>query len=170
MTSSNEHWMTPESFLKLVYKVGTVGLDPCSHQNSYVKSNASFVYPDKDGLEESWQGYGLVFVNPPYGRKLIKWIIKCVVEAARGAEIILLIPSRTDTRGWQKWLLPTAKKICFVSGRLEFVDGRDPSAKKNKATFPSAAIYFGPNPEKFETIFSSIGTVIDGKQKKGNLT
>lgn len=160
MTSANEHWMTPELFLRLIYKFSKIGLDPCSHQNSYVKSVKTFIFPDNDGLEESWGGYGLVYCNPPYGRKLAKWIIKCVVEAARGSEIILLIPARTDTRGWQRWIFPTAKRICFVAGRLEFVDGRDPSATKNKATFPSAVIYFGPNPEKFEEIFQEIGKVI----------
>lgn len=162
MSSANEHWLTPAKLLDAVRKVGVIALDPCSHPHSSVGALESYTLP-VNGLEQSWADHkdkGLAFVNPPYGRKLLKWVVKSVIEQGRGLEVILLIPARTDTKAFHKWIFPTFKALCFVEGRLTFTDGRDPDAKQLGATFPSAVIYWGPNVDKFVDAFSSIGYVV----------
>ena len=49
-----------------------------------------------------------------------------------GAEVVLLIPARTDTRWWHEDVIK--HEVRFVKGRLKFGDG------KNSAPFPSALV------------------------------
>lgn len=74
-------------------------------------------------------------MNPPYGRAISDWIRKAFEEAQKGATVVALIPSRTDTRYWHDYVMK-AKEIRFVRGRLKFGDG------KNSAPFPSVVVVF----------------------------
>ena len=86
-----------------------------------------------NGLEMDWGNS--TFCNPPYGREIGKWTKKAVEEAEKGKTIVLLIPSRTDTRWWQNDIMK-ATEIRFIKGRLKFGNAT------NSAPFPSAlAIY-----------------------------
>lgn len=156
LTSKSEHWCTPPEFLVLVRDIDDIGLDPCSNVFSIVGAKKAFTLPKHDGLAESWQGEGLVFVNPPYGRALKHWVIKAVDEASKGAEIIMLTPARPDTKWFHEWILPTADALCFVKGRLKFIDGLT-GTKKNPATFPSLVSYWGPRADLFEAAFVDAG-------------
>jgi hypothetical protein len=86
----------------------------------------------------------MVYVNPPYGRKIKPWVQKCVNEAKRAkeesndTEIILLGPARTDTQFFQKLVCPTA----------------------SPALFPSFLAYWGPRPALFEQAFTGMGWFI----------
>jgi site-specific DNA-methyltransferase (adenine-specific) len=76
-----------------------------------------------------------VFCNPPYGRQIDAWVKKCFCAAQAGATVVLLIPSRTDTRYFHDWIYIKAE-IRFVRGRLRYGDG------PQSAPFPSLiAIY-----------------------------
>ena len=100
-----------------------------------------------DGLLQDWSGR--VWLNPPYGRELPRWIEKAVheVEAGNCELVVALIPSRTDTTVWQKFILREidteddhiarhpALRVCrFLPGRLHF------SGQKDPAPFPSAVV------------------------------
>ena len=161
LSSKNMNWQTPESFLDLVRQLDVIGLDPATTKSNPTK--AVHIYtPDEDGLSQPWTGKGLVYCNPPYGRSLPKWIKKASIEAAKGAEIIMLITARTDTKWFQEWVL-SADAVCLWKGRIVFVDP-DPNVpeekRKNPATFPSAVVYWGPRPLSFRAIFTSKGYII----------
>lgn len=161
LSSASEHWCTPPEFLDLVRQIDSIGLDPCSNIFSSVGAKKSVTLPE-DGLTLSWQGHGLVFVNPPYGRELPKWISKCVMEAIQGTEVIALTPARTDTRWFQgttESIWNTASAVCFVQGRIKFVDGRT-GQQTNPATFPSLVTYWGPRPSVFKRVFQPVGAVV----------
>lgn len=49
---------------------------------------------------------------------------------------MFLIPARTDTRWFHNIVLPHAKEIRFLRGRLKFGDA------KNSAPFPSMVVIF----------------------------
>src|SRR5262249_42668683 len=55
-----------------------------------------------DGLSLPW--HGTVFVNPPYGRAIARWIAKARGEVERGnaSKVVALIPARTDTAYWHE--------------------------------------------------------------------
>jgi site-specific DNA-methyltransferase (adenine-specific) len=78
-----------------------------------------------------------VFCNPPYGRELPKWIEKCASES-KHAKVVMLIPARTDTKAFHKFIYHKAE-IRFIKGRLKFlVDGIEGAA----APFPSMVVIF----------------------------
>jgi len=72
-----------------------------------------------------------------YGRGIGQWIQKAYESAQAGATIVMLIPSRTDTRWWHDYVMK-ASEIRFIRGRLKFGDA------KGNAPFPSAVVVFRP--------------------------
>ena len=154
LSSARGDWNTPESFLDLVRQIGNIGLDPCSNSESTVDALVSWD-KDDDGLAHSWGTVGLVYVNPPYGRQIGAWVSKCAHEAARGVEVLALVPSRTDTK-WFQDHASTAAAVCFMRGRLRFV-GAD-----NAAPFPSAVLYWGARVSRFRAVFGAVGLVVPG--------
>lgn len=58
-------------------------------------------------------------VQPAYGRELARCAAKISEQARRGAEIITLVPARTDTRWWQM-LAP--RVWCAWRGRITFLE------------------------------------------------
>lgn len=151
LSSERMDWCTPESVLEKVRQVAPIRLDPSTNADN--PTNAAVYYThETDGLSKSWAGdHGLVFVNPEYGRALKVWSEK-IVKEARGAEIIALVPSRTDTK-WFHHLADNADMICFWRGRITFVGAAHP------APFPSAVFYFGPNVARFMDKFQSAGLI-----------
>ncbi len=140
-------WQTPENVLELVRQVGPIALDPCTSAENPTGAVLFFTEED-DGLSQPWTkaAPGLVFVNPPYGRALPKWAGKCIQEAELGAEIILLVPSRTDTRWWHK--AANATTCCaFWKGRMTF------KGAPSTAPFPTCLFYFGKRWERFNEVF-----------------
>lgn len=112
MSSKDHDWETPQVlFDSLNAEFGPFDLDPCCVPET-AKCPRYFT-PDEDGLAQTWEGR--VFVNPPYGREIGKWVRKAWEEAQRGAMVVLLIPARTDTAYWHDY--------CF-RGEVRFLRGR----------------------------------------------
>jgi phage N-6-adenine-methyltransferase len=131
-SSKSNEWATPQDFFDRLDAEFHFDLDPCS-DGFNAKCEKYFTIED-DGLAQDWHPH-TVFMNPPYGRAISDWIRKAFEEAQKGATVVALIPSRTDTRYWHDYVMK-AKEIRFVRGRLKFGDG------KNSAPFPSAVVVF----------------------------
>ena len=126
-------WTTPKSlFAELNWKYKFT-LDPCCTKQSALCDKYYTI--EDDGLKQDWGGE-IVFMNPPYGREIGKWVEKAYKESLKGAVVVCLIPARTDTRYWHDYIFPYASGIKFLKGRLKFGNG------KNSAPFPSAIIEF----------------------------
>lgn len=153
-SSDRPDWNTPENVLALIRRFGVIGLDPCSNANSLVGAAEEWsLERDGDSLPKDWTGYGLIYVNPPYGSEIVPFARKMQDEGKRGAEIIALLPARTDARWWQHHIT-SARAVCFWKGRLKFLGA--PSS----APFPSALAYWGPRPERFADFFGDAGWVV----------
>lgn len=155
-TSKSEHWCTPVHVIELLKEFKDIGLDPCSNPFARVDAGHEFIFPKTDALEESWAGYGLVYCNPPYGRKLKAWTSKIREQAAAGVEIIALTPARTDTLWFHEGLIPEATALLFWKGRMKFRDGLT-GEQGDAATFPSLLTYLGPEPDKFLSVVGHKG-------------
>ena len=131
----SDAWATPQAFYTLLDREFHFTLDPCATAEN--AKCARFFTKEQDGLTKSWGGE-TVFVNPPYGH-IRAWTEKCVTEVMHGSgwgcTVVLLIPSRTDTRYWHNWVMRAAE-VRFVKGRLKF------GGSKNSAPFPSAVAVF----------------------------
>ena len=133
-SSKTGEWATPQEFFdKLDWRFGPFDLDPCANPSN--TKCANFYTETEDGLSKSWEGH-TVFVNPPYGRGIDKWIKKGYEEARKeNTRVTMLIPSRTDTKYWHDYVMK-ADEVYFVRGRLKFGDS------ENSAPFPSAVVVF----------------------------
>jgi len=153
--SDRPDWNTPESVMEIVYQFfpdGIVDLDPCSNPGSVVKSRKSFDGIDGNcGLAAEWTGS--VYVNPPYGRAINLWIEKCASHR-NDAEILALLPARTDTK-WFNCAADSCAAICFIRGRIRFL-GANASAP-----FPSCFVYWGENKTRFCGLMNPHGQVFE---------
>lgn len=146
-SSEDDSWNTPQIVLDTIKPLGVIGLDPCSNAGSIVRARENWILPKHDGLALAWTRYhyaarrGFVYVNPPYGLQIIRWIRKCIEMARRGVEIVTLVPARVDTEWFEE--LQTAADVGLWRGRLTFLRAPYP------ALFPSALGYFGPRRELF---------------------
>ena len=91
-----------------------------------------------NGLVQDWHKFGgAVWLNPPYGREIGKWVKKAYEESQKGVTVVCLLPSRTDTRWFQEYVIPYGQ-VRFIKGRLKFGNAR------HSAPFPSAVVIFRP--------------------------
>lgn len=84
-----------------------------------------------DGLNQDW--YETVWVNPPYGRAVGKWVEKAYKEWKKGCTVVMLLAARTDTKWFHKYIYNIAE-VRFIKGRLKF------GGAKNSAPFPSMVV------------------------------
>jgi len=130
-------WWTPEHVLAAARETlgDQIDLDPATHASNPTKARRFFTRDD-DGLSSPWSASLDVFVNPPYGKALLTWVLKIVQEARRapGRKIVALLPGqRFETAVWQEFLLPCPclRYVVFVRGRLRFATPSGKLAKSN---------------------------------------
>ena len=114
----SDHWSTPsEIYDYYVKKLGYY--DPC---------------PLGDDDFNFRTLYTKIFLNPPYSdiSTWVHWAIDNHQITKR--HIVILIPSRTDTKYFHK-LLEYGCDLEFIKGRLKFGDS------KNTAPFPSVLVH-----------------------------
>lgn len=142
-SNKNNAWCTPRDFFNKLNQEFNFNLDPCCMPKSALC--IKYFTPEEDGLKQNWGGY-TVFVNPPYGREIGKWVKKSYEESNKpNTIIVMLIPSRTDTRYFHNYILNKAE-LRFIKGRLKFVDmdyaGDEKDRKMSPAPFPSMLVIF----------------------------
>jgi site-specific DNA-methyltransferase (adenine-specific) len=156
MTSNREDWCTPAGLLDLVRDVAPIALDPCSNPHSIVGAKVEWrLDRDGDSLVKPWADHGgMVYVNPPYGRKTGLWVQKCAAVAAAGGNVIALLPARTDTRWFHAWCVPrVSDAVVFLRGRLTFLGAPGP------APFPSMIVHWGNRKTMVQRAFAGAGKV-----------
>jgi phage N-6-adenine-methyltransferase len=142
-SSKTDQHPTPQAFFDQLDREFGFILDVAA-DNQNTKAPRYFT-KETDGLTQDWVREALVFgwpgrkavwMNPPYGREIGKWVQKAYEESLKGITVVCLLPSRTDTKWFQDYCL---KAECrFVRGRLKFGDA------KNSAPFPSVVVVFRP--------------------------
>lgn len=130
MSSNSCEWATPKNFFEQLNKEFNFTLDPCSTKENH-KCKKYYTIND-NGLEKSWENE-IVYMNPPYGREIIKWVEKAYNENLKGTTIVCLLPARTDTKWFHNYIYKK-HEIRFIKGRLKFNDG------KQSAPFPSMVV------------------------------
>lgn len=133
-SSNTNEWATPQNLFDYLNGIYNFTLDPCSDG---INAKCAKYFTERDnGLVQDWSN-DTVFMNPPYGRDIKYWIKKAYDESQKGATVVALIPSRTDTKYWHDYCMK-ASKITLIKGRVKFGEGSSP------APFPSALIEFSP--------------------------
>ena len=126
MSSNTCEWETPQ------WLFDHFDLDVCATEKT--AKVTKYYTKENDGLQNLWSDRN--WMNPPYGREVVKWVKKAYEESLRGNLTVCLLPARPDTRWWHDYVMK-ADVIHFVKGRLKFGNNN------NSAPFPSCIVIFG---------------------------
>jgi len=132
-------WDTPTTLKNQLHEeFGQFDLDPATRSDNPMKA-LSILTKENDGLsnDSNWIGK-VVYLNPPYGRIISKWIIKAIDEHEKGnaKKIVMLLPARTCTIWFHHLYERKDVEIRFIKGRLRYNDA-------SPAPFPSMLVILG---------------------------
>jgi len=131
-SSKTEEWSTPQNIFDVLDKEFHFTLDPCATDENHKCEN--YYTKEDNGLIQSWVGHS-VFMNPPYGNEISKWVKKAWLSTQKpNTKVVCLLPARTDTKWFHKYC--THGEIWFIKGRLRF------GGAKTSAPFPSMVVIF----------------------------
>jgi site-specific DNA-methyltransferase (adenine-specific) len=135
-SSDSCEWATPQEFFDRLDAEFAFDIDVCATPHN--AKCPRYWTKAHDALTKDW-GRLTLWMNPPYGRQIGRWMQKAYEASLDGATVVCLVPARTDTAWWHDY---AAKgDVRFIRGRLKFV--RD-DGKSDSAPFPSAVVIFRP--------------------------
>jgi len=117
-SKETDHWSTPEDLRAKLYGEFSLDYDPCP------------LFCETDALGLDWSGKR-VFCNPPYSN-----IPAFLAKRKEPGIAVYLLPSRTGTKWFHEVVLPEAREIRFLRGRLRF------GGSKGSAPFDSLIVVF----------------------------
>jgi phage N-6-adenine-methyltransferase len=128
-SSNSCEWETPQDLFDKLNAIYEFELDVCASKEN-AKCKKYFTKED-DALSRDWRGHRQIWMNPPYGREIGKWVKK----AFETGGVVCLLPARTDTKWFHDYCLKYGQ-IEFIKGRLRF------NNCKENAPFPSMLVRF----------------------------
>lgn len=131
--TGKEEWLTPPHILRAL---GQFDTDPCAPANPPWRTATTMWTIFDDGLKKDWQGR--VWLNPPYGTQMVKWIIR-LADHGRGTALLF---ARTDTFAFFEAVWARATAILFLRGRLFFYHVNGKAADHNSGA-PSVLVAYG---------------------------
>jgi ParB family chromosome partitioning protein len=157
-TDGYEPYGTPPECLEAARAVlGTIDLDPASSAIAQQRVQATRYYTEQDdGLAHEW--HGTVWLNPPYGAPMARFLAKLRHhhEAGDVPAGIILVSLHAISAGWTAPLFD-ADLLCITDHRLEFIrDDGKPAATPYGSVFG----YFGPEPGRFAHHFRQFGYIL----------
>lgn len=159
-SSATDEWETPQATFDALREEFDLCVDVAATKLN--RKCPDYFGPDnadpklRDALMVDWSRYGSLsrcWMNPPYSRGLQgKFIAKAAAERERGVLTVALLPARTDTKAFHRYIYDTnthnfgpyrwrtreGVQIRFLPGRLKF------GGSKNSAPFPSMIVVFTP--------------------------
>ena len=141
--SKKMDWRTPPHVFEYIQRLthSPFDLDAAANESNHLCPR--WLGPGgawEDALSERpWDGQK-IWLNPPYGRNVGKWMEKAYKESLRPHRpwISCLIFARTDTRWWHDFAM-RAQFIFFIRGRISFHSDEGPSSA---APAPSCLVRF----------------------------
>lgn len=169
-TTGTDEWATPQDVFEALDAEFKFVLDAAA-QPINAKVGTYFTAKD-DALKQDWLNEvasscgspipdaPAVWLNPPYSLQ-DKFLAKVVEEVAKGLTVVCLLPSRTGTRRWHKYIWDKEKhqprpgvEVRFLSGRLKF------GGSTNSAPFDSVVVVFRPPHGYFEIPSPCTGSLV----------
>lgn len=132
--SKRQDWETPDEIFKPLDDEFQFILDVCATEEN--KKCSLFFDEERDGLQQDWSIYTApCWMNPPFGKQG-KWVKKAYEESRKGATVVCLLPSRTNTNWWHDYCMKG--EIRFIRGRPKF------KGAKHGLPQPLAIVIFRP--------------------------
>ena len=132
---SSVEWYTPPELFEAVGI--NFDLDVCAPTGGlpWIPATWSFCQDD-DGLAQPW--HGKVWMNPPYGKGIDKWMQKL----AEHGDGIAFVHARTGTVWWRE-AVAAATAVCFVADSVRFVRGSTWTQEPGGSPVPLVLIAYG---------------------------
>lgn len=133
---SGRDWATPPELYEELDAEFTFDLDPCASERT-AKCKHYFTEAE-DGLSRDW-GLNRVFMNPPYGRELPRWVEKAKESAKAGALVVGLLPAATDSAWWHEHIVGHAE-VRYLRKRPRFLIYTETGTKWNSPFQPCVIV------------------------------
>lgn len=140
-SKASDEWETPQAFFDEMDREFHFTLDVCASTVNHKCARFFWNGCTTSGLTSDWSE-DVCWMNPPYSQ-LKLWLAKASESARCGATVVCLIPSRTDTKAWHRFIWDKSihkprpgVEVRFIEGRLKF------GGCTNSAPFPSAVVIF----------------------------
>lgn len=165
-TSKSYEWTTPKWLFDELSEWFDFDCDVCASDDNHLCD--AYFTKENSCLDNDW--YRINFMNPPYGKGMIKFIKKAYDETKNNlVSTIAVLPARTDTKWFHSYIYGKADVI-FLKGRLKFGGGKD----NFDAPFPIMLVFWGFNNLYVKDLVEKInsrdtnprGNVIDRKEEK----
>lgn len=122
MAHKTDLWETPQSLFDKLDEEFHFVLDAAA-----LPSNAKcrrYITPESDALFPGypWRSEGLstsVWLNPPYGCGIDRWVRKAYQTGRSGVCVVCLLPARTNAPWWHDYCMK-AEEIRFVRKKVSF--------------------------------------------------
>lgn len=132
-------WYTPPAIVKALGGKEGFDLDPCTPEDPFrlpARTARRMIPPSQDGLATVWWPQAFVWMNPPYGKGMDKWLAKLASHPGGG---IALVPAHMDPGWMHEFVLNHHKTtaILITLGRLKFMrpDGTTGTAAPTGSVF-----------------------------------
>lgn len=134
LISSNKlDWETPSEVFDYFNNIFSFTLDAAASANN---TKCEHFYTEQvNSLDRDWRGR--VWLNPPYGRSIAKWVKKARTESSKGALVVCLLKHATETKWWDD-IIDSNATVFRIRGRVKF------SNCGINAPFPAVAVIFWP--------------------------
>ena len=153
MTSSRKQdWGTPQAFFEYVQEHlnCTFTLDACASEHNF---KVPYFYTEEINAFNQMPVGERIWMNPPYARSVQTKFVELAIEWSQHNVVWCLIPARTDTKLFHDIIMPNAKRIIFIKGRLQHE--HESGLQKGSALMPQMLVQFDrlfPWKLRFETI------------------
>ena len=131
---SSDEWYTPRW---LIDELGPFDLDPCAPTaDARPFEIAPRCYTkDDDGLLQPWEG--VVYMNPPYSRVLLRQFCEKMAKHNNG---MALLKNQVDNLLFQDVIFPSAASMLFMRHRVKFIR---PDGSSGNPFFGSCLVAWG---------------------------
>lgn len=136
---SPDEWYTPRWVIECL---GQFDTDPCAAPGSVRPfQTAPICYTkEDDGLSKYWKG--VVWLNPPYSKPLIRQFVERLARHNNG---IALLQNRVDNLLFQEVVFKYAKSMLFMRHRIKFIS---PNGDYKSPMYGSCLVAFGNECDK----------------------
>lgn len=140
----NNEWRTPGPLFRALNNEFGFTLDACAA--NWNRKCLAYYSKDNSCLDINWPVNSVVWMNPPYGREIEKFIKKAYEQYLRGVTVVCLPPARTETKWFTEYCLKG--ELRFVRGRIHFIH-KDGSSGRPR--FGNVIVILKPGNEKAGT-------------------
>lgn len=139
VSKRKETWETPDDLFSLLNDEFRFTLDGAADENNYKIDN--YYSPKDNAFEQNPKGE-VIWVNPPYGRQLSKWV-RLFHRWAEDNVVVVLVPNSTETK-WFNLLVSSNNitEVRFLQKRVQFIVPEDSEFIGNRNPSGSVIVVF----------------------------